>query len=415
MDERRMQLRIGLMVVGIAIIVAILLFAFGGQESPLHYFQAKNVFYVMFPEAPAVTADTSVEKSGVRIGRVAKVRLPEDVRPKDLPPNLDKLPDHVGAVVTIEIDRNRRIFSDERPLIKRNLLGDAFLVFTRKTEASPVRQPTEPGTWLDGEVQSDAVQLVGNLESDLLTALKSVAETSDEIRNFMEKMNAFLGTEDELGPKQERLNNILDRALTTMQSMEDLANNANDVIGDEHLKQQVKDAANEFPLVMQDVRNTLGHMTSTLDGIDESVHLVNRNLRNIEGFTQPLGEQGPVVIERLDRGAQRLEMLMGEMYTFGKALNSEEGTVGRLVRDPELYDNLNSAVANIEELTRKLEPVVWNVQVFSDKIARHPELLGVRGALQRSSGTKGVPRLSELKRAPNFLRSSEYPQISQPR
>ncbi len=403
-----MQLRIGLMVVGIAVIVAILLFAFGGQESPFEYFQPKNVFYVKFPEAPSVTPDTPVQKSGVRIGRVSRVRLHEEV-------DEVQLDDGIGAVVTIEIDRNRRIFNDEICLIKRNLLGDAILEFTRRAGAPPVKQPEKPRAWLTGKVQSDPVQLVGNLESDLLTALKSVAETSDEIRNFMEKMNAFLGAEDELGPKQERLDNILDRALTTMQSIEDLANNANDVIGDEHLKQQVRDAVDEFPLVMQDVRNTLGHMTSTLDGIDESVHLVNRNLRNIEGFTQPLGEQGPVVIERLDRGAQRLEMLMGEMYTFGKALNSEEGTVGRLVRDPELYDNLNSAVANIEELTRKLEPVVWNVQVFSDKIARHPELLGVRGALQRSSGTKGVPRLSELKRPPSFLRSSEYPQISQPR
>jgi len=399
-----MQLRIGLMVVGIAIIVAILLFAFGGQESPLEYFQVKNVFYVKFPEAPSVTADTPVRKSGVRIGRVAKVRLPEEVGEIELD-------NGTGAVVTIEIDRNRRIFNDEICLIKRNLIGDAVLEFTRRIDAPPVKKPESPGSWLSGKVQSDPVQLVGNLESDLLTALKSVADTSDEIRDFMLKMNAFLGTEDELGPKQERLNNILDRALTTMQSMETLANNANDVIG----KQEVKDTVDQFPLVIQDVRTTLGHMTSTLDGIDESVRLVNRNLRNIEGFTESLGEQGPVVIERLDRGAERLESLMGEMYTFGQALNSQKGTVGRLVHDPELYENMNSAVANIEELSRKLEPVVWNAQVFSDKIARHPELLGVRGALQRNPGTKGVPQFPELEKTSFFSRSSEPPRSVQPR
>jgi phospholipid/cholesterol/gamma-HCH transport system substrate-binding protein len=404
MDERRMQLRIGLMVLGIAIIVAILLFTFGGQENPFDYFRAKNVFYVKFPEAPSVTEDTPVRKSGVRIGRVAKVRLSEEVGGIELD-------DGIGAVVTIQIDRNRRIFNDEICLIKRNLLGDAVLEFTRTTDAPPVKEVEKPGGWLTGKVQSDPVQLVGNLESDLLTALKSVAETSDEIRNFMEKMNAFLGTEEELAPKQERLNNILDRALTTMESMDRLAKNANDVIG----KQEVKDAVDQFPLVIQDVRDTLGHMTSTLDGIDESVHLVNRNLRNIEGFTEPLGEQGPVVIERLDRGAQKLEQLMGEMYTFSQALNSGNGTVGRLVHDDELYENLNSTVANIEALAEKLEPVIWNAQVFSDKIARHPELLGVRGALQRSPGTKGVPRFSELEKTSFFSRPSESPRISQPR
>jgi phospholipid/cholesterol/gamma-HCH transport system substrate-binding protein len=41
-----------------------------------------------------------------------------------------------------------------------------------------------------------------------------------------------------------------------------------------------------------------------------------------------------------------------------------------------------------------MKPIIHDARVFSDKIARHPELLGVRGAIQRNAGTKGVPRFS---------------------
>jgi hypothetical protein len=52
--------------------------------------------------------------------------------------------------------------------------------------------------------------------------------------------------------------------------------------------------------------------------------------------------------------------------------------------------------------------VVRDARVFSDKIARHPELLGVRGAIQRNPGTKGVPSLSELQRTSYYSEPSEY-------
>ena len=58
------------------------------------------------------------------------------------------------------------------------------------------------------------------------------------------------------------------------------------------------------------------------------------------------------------------------------------------MRDPDLYQNLNKAAQNIAQLSCELRPIVADARVFSDKIARHPELLGVSGALQRSAGTK---------------------------
>jgi phospholipid/cholesterol/gamma-HCH transport system substrate-binding protein len=99
-------------------------------------------------------------------------------------------------------------------------------------------------------------------------------------------------------------------------------------------------------------------------------------------------------VSEVDDAAAKLDRLMGELLVFSEALNTGEGSLGQLITNPDLYQNLNRAAANIEELTRQLQPVVHDARVFTDKIARHPELLGVRGALQKNAGTKGVPRFS---------------------
>ena len=47
-----------------------------------------------------------------------------------------------------------------------------------------------------------------------------------------------------------------------------------------------------------------------------------------------------------------------------------------------------AAATNVEQITNDLKPIVADARVFTDKIARHPEVLGVRGAIKPSSGIK---------------------------
>ena len=242
-----------------------------------------------------------------------------------------------------------------------------------------------------------------------------MAETSNEIRVFVERVNDFMGTREDVGPRQEQLGDVIDTTSSAMRSVRQLADNANQVIGDPQVQQDLKSAVAEFPEAVGDVRHTLGQASQTLDKMDDTISRLNNSLGNIERFTRDLGEQGPVMIERLERGSENLELLLAQMYAFSQALNGEEGTLGRLIRDPQLYENLNQAVANIEQVSRDLKPVVRDARVFSDKIARHPELLGVRGAIGQSSGTKGAPRLSELLTPSDREQPASYRSYAPPR
>lgn len=376
MDERLVQFRIGLMVLAAFLVTGILMLWFGGKKT---LFQPTYVIRVDFDEAPGVTRDTPVRKSGVLIGRVTDVRLL----------------DQGGVTVTAEIDGHRKLFSDEECYINRSLLGDSVLEFVRKRgEPQPPGENARPlrtdrpdddrvqldgGTRLQGKVVKDPYQVVGNLEGDLSEAIGSVADTSNDLRRLIRTLDELLTT------NETRINGILEDTAGTMRSVKKAVENYEDLAGDPELKAKLRAALEELPQIVDEARQAVGD-------VKLAVAAANDSLQNVKGFSQSLQTDGTQIMTRLDNGAADLETVMREMVEVSQAVNSREGTLGKLVHDPELYDRVNRTVTDVEELTVQLKPILRDARVFSDKIARHPELLGVRGALQRSPGIKGVPR-----------------------
>jgi len=168
---------------------------------------------------------------------------------------------------------------------------------------------------------------------------------------------------------------------TALDSFSAAMNNINDVMGDPQAREKMKATMDALPDMITELRATVKGISGTIDTAD-------RNLRNLEGFTRPLGERGEEMIAQVDRTIGRLDEVLQQAALFTKALNQSDGTLGKLVRDPKVYDDLAQASANVNRLTRELRPIVDDVRVFTDKIARHPEQLGVRGALERRPGVK---------------------------
>jgi phospholipid/cholesterol/gamma-HCH transport system substrate-binding protein len=157
--------------------------------------------------------------------------------------------------------------------------------------------------------------------------------------------------------------------------------NINDVMGDPQARANLKQTLNSLPDVITDLR-------TTVQGIGETVDTADRNLRNLEGLTKPLGERGEGMVAQINQTIGRLDETLQQAAMFTKALNESQGTLGKLVRDPQVYNDLAQAAGNVNRLTKELRPIVDDVRVFTDKIARHPEQLGVRGALDRRPGLK---------------------------
>ena len=75
---------------------------------------------------------------------------------------------------------------------------------------------------------------------------------------------------------------------------------------------------------------------------------------------------------------------------FGKALNNKDGSVRLLLDDQEMYWKIRRTVENIESATARIRPILDDVRVFTDKVARDPRQLGVRGAISKRPSGLGL-------------------------
>ncbi|MFM7033662.1 MAG: MlaD family protein [Planctomycetia bacterium] len=355
MNDRVMQFRVGVMVLATAIIAGILIVLFGDLPSLV---QATYPLKMGFSDARGVSDGTPVRKNGILVGRVSRVQLDE----------------RGGVSVVADIDSYVPIYRDEQPRIATTLLGDAEIQLVAGRIVSP-RQRVGADEVLEGLVARDPFEVFATLEPKFSSTLDSLADASQSVSKLSTNLDRlFLGKDDTFERMVQKTEAALDSFSLAM-------NNINDVMGDPNSREKLKSAINELPAALADLRSTVQGMGTTLDSAD-------RNLRNLEGLTRPLGERGEAMVGQIDRTIGRLDEVLQQAVTFTRALNESEGTLGRLVRDPTVYDELAQAATNVNRLTKELRPIVDDVRVFTDKIARHPEQLGVRGALDRRPGLK---------------------------
>ena len=360
MDERVMQFRVGVMALATLLITSSLVLLIGKAPSLVH---GTYTLYIKFDDAPGVSQDTPIRKFGIRIGRVAKVGFADD---------------DSGAMITAEINSEVHLRKDEYCRINNSLLGDAVLEFIDKDPQNLPDEFIEPGDLLKGDVRSDPLQIVAKLEGNLSEALGSVGHTSDEIGILARRVSDLLGNND------EQFSRIVAKTEQTLDQLQTTIASTDDVLRDPVMKENLKRAINEMPLVLDDAREAISNLKGTLTGVD-------RNLANLEGFTKPLGERGPRLVENLESSVSKLDKVMGDLSDFTESLDNPNGSLGQLVNNPEVYQQINSAAANINQLSKELRPIMKDVRIFTDKLARHPEQLGVRGAIQPSNGLKKSP------------------------
>jgi len=356
MNDRVMQFRVGVMVLATAIIAGILIVLFGDLPSLV---QSTYPLKMSFSDARGVSQGTPVRKNGILVGRVASVAL-----------------DERGSVnVVADIDSYVPIYRDEEARIAGSILGDAEISLVPGVIVQP-RQRLGKDDVLVGAISRNPFEVFSALEPKLGKALDSLVVASDSVTKLSANLDRVF-----LNDNEDRFRKLVDKTEKTLESFSLAMNNINAVVGDPKAREEILDTISALPEVINDLR-------STVKGIGTTVEAADRNLRNLEGLTRPLGERGGEMVAQVNATIGRLDGVLQQAAMFTAALNQSEGTLGKLVRDPQVYNELAQAVSNVNSLTKELRPIVDDVRVFTDKIARHPEQLGVRGALDRRPGLK---------------------------
>lgn len=369
MDERILKLRVGIVVLAAAIICGILIWRFGDIQLPG---TSKYTIFINFSRAPGVTVGTPVRKSGISIGRVTNVELLEDG----------------GVQVTADIEARRKILDIEVCRIgSASVLGDPVLEFFlgEKPVANGKPVMLENGSEIDGEVTGNPLEVIQNLQGELGEAARSLRDAGNEMKLAARNVNAAIaGTEGDMPRLVQKMERALDQSYKTLGTIDS-------VFGDAELRDGLKKSLKDLPELFDKTKLVLDNANTTFENFREVTQRADRNLANLEKFTGPLSERGPMLVDNIDGILSNVNNLTEQFDELAGNLNNQEGTIARLLNDDDLYNRLERAMANVEDITWKLRPIVDDARVISDKVARDPSILGVRGVLDRrpiGSGNK---------------------------
>ncbi len=367
-SERQQQFRVGLFVVAAIMIAGAMIFIFGEFRSvwDRHYTIA-----VHFEKAPGIYASSPVEMNGVVIGSVRKVDFDSK---------------QGGVIVLIDVREKFQLRSDSRPKLMRSLLGDSTIDFV--PGVSPNIIP--PGTMLEGDAAVDPLEIAQKIGKKVTSALESFETTSREWRRVATHLNGIVDTQHgNLDVVIEQTAQALQQFTLTMQSANQTFANANNVFGNSKQQDSLRQTLLALPDMVAETRQTIAAVRKVVVAVDA-------NMNNLASVTAPLAKYSQSIVMKLDHGLGNLESLTFKLNQFARMASKQDGSLRRFVSDPELYVNLNRSAVSLAVLLKNLEPVVKDLRLFSDRIARHPELLGVSGAMKGSSGLKdseeGQPR-----------------------
>jgi len=369
MDDRTIQIRVGVVVVTAAVI-AFLLVLFFGEKRPL--FQQQKTIYLLFPHAPGVSPQTPVRKNGVLIGRVVNVELREEG----------------GVTLTAKIESRFKVFRNEVVRISTaSLIGDAVLEFVPShVEGASREEIADDEVIADGVVAADPLRVLANLEPRLTGAISSIENAGNEVTHLARNMNTIVGN------NQDQFQRVIQKSELAMEHFRSAMETVDEVVGDPEIKANLKRSLRELPQFFDDARSTLGEARQTLAGFQQMTARADSNLQNLEKFTKPLSEKGEVLADRIESAVINVDTLLDQLVQFSSQLNNRDGTLGKLLYDKELYDRLHRSAVNIEDATRRIRPILDDVRIMSDKLATDPRQLGLKGMLDRRPAGVGMKR-----------------------
>ena len=351
------SIRVGLLV-SVALIVLMIFLFFIGSEQKI--FSRKNEYEVRFDSVAGLAEGNPVKISGVTVGVVKDIKLPADPKAKDVD-------------ISLMVDRKyaERIRGDSRARLKKLglLAGDNYIDIT---PGSLRFDQLEPGSVIPAQRQTNVDQLISSGE-DLVD---NFVQISYSLKNVLARVDRGEGLLGELTTAPETKQRLTDTVLTTLNKTNAIlahVESGKGVVGKmvyddkfaEQLTGSLTSSANSLATItgrlqheLEGGNGMLPALLSDPEGKKKVYDLVD-NLKttseNLALFSASLKE-GQGLVPRLlndraygDQALTEFQSLVGQLNETVKKINTGEGTAGKIVNDPSVYESINDILIGINE------------------------------------------------------------------
>ena len=254
-------------------------------------------YYAYYDQVGGIQTASHVMIYGVKVGSVTKVTLDEDPSK--------------GVELELSIDRRYRIPADSKAKIFSNgVMGGKAVDIVMGSSPEYI----EDGGTLASEVGVDIIDMAG---SELEFFKGKITEVVGSLTTTLNGINSLL--ED----NSKNLNSIV-------ANVDGITASTDEILRDQ--KTHLKEAIASLNLFAQ----SLGDNTEHIDSI----------MSNLDAFSAQLAEAD--LVSEVESTVEHLNAVLA-------AADAETGTVGKLLNDAELYDNLSAASDNLSLLLADLK------------------------------------------------------------
>lgn len=332
MAEGTHSLRVGVLMLVGAVILAAAIFSVGGG---VHWLSGTEELRAHFARVNGLQVGAPVHLSGVNVGTVSRIHFPKDPRAN-----------YVVVYLSIRDDAMPRVHADSVAKIESmGLLGDKFLLLTAGSPSAPSIQP---GALVQSQ---DPVNYAALLEargtSDLVANILAISES---VRDLFDSINSGHGVLAELikGPANPNekpftlasLQQTMDNAARLSAQLDvtiERINRGQGVLG-AMLSPQTdgRRIINNFASAAGSLRTTAARLDQTSRRLDILVARIN----SAHGALPQLMEDEKYAGEVLGN----LQRSSDDMRQILDKVNDGQGTLGLLVNDPSLYNKTTNLV-----------------------------------------------------------------------
>lgn len=362
--DSRTRSRVGVIVFASLLLFVVMVVVVGGKTG---FFLARSSYFALFPNSQGLMGGNQVRLAGVTVGAVQDVEVPKQ-------PGQD-------LVVRFDIERRYRhlVRTDSRVEIKTiGLLGDKYL---EVTPGSPDKPLLEPGSEIAAIRGSELDKILAG-SGDLVDNVTAVAKSLKTILGRVEKGEGFVGEITSATPEGEELSRSLRRTIASTNALVEDVRGGKGLLGRLVADEKLADGVTaELEASLGSLRKILGlvekgagegeGLVPALLGDPEGkrrffamVESLQAAADGLAGFSKDLSTGGgllPKLVRDEDFARdlmKDLSRISASLASVAEKLDRGDGTAGKLVNDPAVYEAIDDILVGIDES----KPLRWLVR-----------------------------------------------------